>query len=80
MEALAESGPRSRCTIEAVEYSYHPSPLSQEKLDDLGGYYDANFVSLLAQEWARKKRDLNPLFYKPDGTYSRVRFQVRETP
>jgi hypothetical protein len=79
-EALAESGPRSRCTIEAVEYSYHSSRLSPEKLDDLGGYYDANFVSLLAQEWAREKRDLNPLFYKPDGTYSRVQLQVRETP
>jgi hypothetical protein len=80
MEELEESGPRCRCAIEGIEYSYHSSPLSREKLGDLGDYYDANFVSLLAQEWARGKRDSNPLFYKPDGTYSRVQLQMRETP
>ncbi len=79
MEELAE-GPRRRCAVETIEYSHHASPLSREKLGELAGYYDANFISLLAQEWAREEPVAKPVFYKPDGTHSKVHLQVHETP
>lgn len=80
MEELAESKPLRRYLIEGFEYSFHPSPLSREKLGELQGYYDANFISLLAQVWAQERRSSSPRFYKPDGTHSQVHLQVHETP
>jgi|GEM_PF-1644479 len=80
MEEFEEGGRGRRCSVLGIEYSCQPSSLSREKLEKLAGYYDANFISLLAQEWAREEPDASPLFYKPDGTYSRVHLQMNETP
>lgn len=67
---------RPWCCFEGIEYSHQSTPLSKESLAEFNGYYDSNFISLFAQQWSKGKGALRLVFYKPDGTHSKVNLKI----